>query len=205
MKLTRRQLKRLISEAVKQYAVDPDQFFSVSPNDPQYAKLKDLAKVDIETAKMLGYNPEIKGDEIIFSTNPIAKWFLKTYSEYEDSSKEETSHEDKLKHAITSFQRFMYDALDPDRKANFGGGPTERAQKSDPELKHFWRWQNVLWNPIERMAKRNINNGGSMNDFFSELSIILSNTKKRFPSTFAKVANILDTDSLNRQKVSLSF
>ena len=182
----------MVREAVKQYAVDPEQFFSVSPNDPQYAKLKDLAKTDVETAKMLGYNPEIKGDEITFSTNPIAKWFLKTYSEYEDSNKEETPHEDKLKHAITSFQQFMYDALDPDRKANFGGGPTQRKQMEDPELRHFWRWRNVLWNPIARMAKSNRESGGSMNDFFSELSTILSKAKKRFPATFAKVANILD-------------
>ena len=192
MKLTKKLIEQMVREAVKQYAVDPEQFFSVSPNDPQYAKLKDLAKTDVETAKMLGYNPEIKGDEITFSTNPIAKWFLKTYSEYEDSNKEETPHEDKLKHAITSFQQFMYDALDPDRKANFGGGPTQRKQMEDPELRHFWRWRNVLWNPIARMAKSNRESGGSMNDFFSELSIILSKAKKRFPATFAKVANILD-------------
>ena len=192
MKLTKKLIEQMVREAVKQYAVDPEQFFSVSPNDPQYAKLKDLAKTDVETAKMLGYNPEIKGDEITFSTNPIAKWFLKTYSEYEDSSKEETPHEDKLKQTMFKYNRMMYDALDPERRANFGGGPTQRKQMEDPELKHFWRWRNILWNPIARMAKSNRDSGGSMNDFFSELSIILSKAKKRFPSTFAKVADILD-------------
>ena len=30
----------MVREAVKQYAVDPDQFFGVSPDDPQYAKLE---------------------------------------------------------------------------------------------------------------------------------------------------------------------
>ena len=80
-------------------------FFGVSPDDPQYAKLKDLAKTDAEMAKMLGYNPEIKGDEITFSTDPVAKWFLKTYSEHEDSSKEETTHEDKVKHTLTTYKQ----------------------------------------------------------------------------------------------------
>ena len=53
MKLTKKLIEQMVREAVKQYAVDPEQFFSVSPNDPQYAKLKDLAKTDVETAKML--------------------------------------------------------------------------------------------------------------------------------------------------------
>ena len=34
----------MVREAVKQYAVDPDQFFTQSPLGPQADKLKDLAK-----------------------------------------------------------------------------------------------------------------------------------------------------------------
>ena len=66
------------------------------------------------------------------------RWFLKTYNEYEDSSKEETTHEDKVEHTLTTYRQLMYDALDPDRRANFG--QTYRAQWNDPELGKFHRW-----------------------------------------------------------------
>lgn len=192
MKLTKKLIEQMVREAVKQYAVDPDQFFGVSPDDPQYAKLKDLAKTDTEMAKMLGYNPEIKGDEITFSTDPVVKWFLKTYSEYEDSNKEETTHEDKVEHTLTTYRQIMYDALDPDRRANFGQGPTYRAQQSDPELGKFWRWFRQMHRPMTKLAKKHFEGGETAPDFFLELSKIVEKVKKRFPSIYTRVNNTLN-------------
>ena len=192
MKLTKKLIEQMVREAVKQYAVDPDQFFGVSPDDPQYMKLKDLVKTDPEMAKMLGYNPEITGDEIAFSTGPVMRWFFKTYNEYEDSSKEETTHEDKVKHTLTTYKQLMYDALDPDRKANFGGGPTYKAQQSDPVLGKFHRWFRQMHRPMTKLAKKHFEGGETAPDFFLELSKIVEKVKKRFPSIYTRVNNTLN-------------
>ena len=192
MKLTKKLIEQMVREAVKQYAVDPDQFFSVSPSDPQAGKLKDLAKTDPVMAKELGFTPEITGDEIAFSTGPVMKWFFKTYNEYEDSSKEETTHEDKVKHTLTTYKQLMYDALDPDRRANFGGGQTYKAQQSDPVLGKFHRWFRQMHTPVTRLGKKHFEGGGTSPDFFLELSKIVERLKKRFPSTYSRVENTLN-------------
>ena len=182
----------MVREAVKQYAVDPDQFFTQSPLGPQADKLKDLAKTEPEMAKELGFTPEITGDEIAFSTGPVMKWFFKTYNEYEDSSKEETTHEDKVKHTLTTYKQLMYDALDPDRRANFGGGQTYKAQQSDPVLGKFHRWFRQMHRPLSRLGKKHFEGGGTSPDFFLELSKIVERLKKRFPSTYTRVKNTLN-------------
>ena len=192
MKLTKKLIEQMVREAVKQYAVDPDQFFSVSPSDPQAGKLKDLAKTDPVMAKELGFTPEITGDEVAFSTGPVMRWFFKTYNEYEDSSKEETTHEDKVKHTLTTYKQLMYDALDPDRRANFGGGPTYKAQQSDPVLGKFHRWFRQMHRPMTKLAKKHFEGGETAPDFFLELSKIVEKVKKRFPSIYTRVNNTLN-------------
>ncbi len=79
MKLTKKLIEQMVKEAVKQYAVGPDQFFTQSPLDPQYDKLKSLAKTDPEMATELGYTPEIEGEEIVFSEDPIMGWIVDNY------------------------------------------------------------------------------------------------------------------------------
>ena len=93
MKLTKKLIEQMVREAVKQYAVDPKRLKSdpsVSPNDPQYPKLKALAKTDAEMAKMLGYTPEITGDERVFGStgDPIMR-FIISRSESLDSEPDE--------------------------------------------------------------------------------------------------------------------
>ena len=83
----------MVREAVKQYAVDPKRLKSdpsVSPNDPQYPKLKALAKTDPEMAKMLGYTPEIEGAERTFGStgDPIMR-FIVNRTESLDSEPDE--------------------------------------------------------------------------------------------------------------------
>ena len=78
MKLTKRLLEKMIREAVKQYAVDPDQWMTQSPLEPGHEKLKMLAKTDPEMAKELGYTPEITGDERVFGStgDPIMRFMV---------------------------------------------------------------------------------------------------------------------------------
>jgi len=82
VKLTKRLLEKMIREAVKQYAVDPDQWMTQSPLEPGYAGLKNLAQSgDIENinmAKELGYTPEITGDERVFGStgDPIMRFII---------------------------------------------------------------------------------------------------------------------------------
>ena len=130
-------------------------------------------------------------DEITFSTDPVAKWFLKTYSEYEDSSKEETTHEDKVEHTLTTYRQLMYDALDPDRIANFGG-PTHRAQRSDPVLKYFYRWFRQMHRPMTKLARKHFKGEGTAPDFFLELSKIVEKIKNDWPSIYTRVNNALN-------------
>jgi len=78
VKLTKRLLEKMILEAVKQYAVDPDQFFTQSPLEPGHEKLKTLAKTEPLMAKELGYTPEITGDERVFGStgDPIMRFII---------------------------------------------------------------------------------------------------------------------------------
>ena len=78
MKLTKHLLEKMIREAVKQYAVDPDQWMTQSPLEPGHEKLKILTKTEPLMAKELGYTPEITGDERVFGStgDPIMRFII---------------------------------------------------------------------------------------------------------------------------------
>ena len=137
MKLTKQLIEQMVREAVKQYAVDPDQFFTSSPLGPQADKLKDLAKTDPEMAKELGYTPEITGDEITFTGEPIMDWIVDNYL-----NQPIKKNHIGIKYTIVDFYLAGKDVL-------------MRPRRGDPFGKDFLKFERGLYQPIMDMYQRN--------------------------------------------------
>ena len=139
MKLTKKLIEQMVREAVRQYAVDPDQFFTQSPLGPQADKLKALAKTDPEMAKELGYTPEIEGDEIVFSGEPIMDWIVDNYLNQPEPEK---GDHPKIKNTIIDFYLAGKEVL-------------FKSRPDDPFGKEFLQFEHGLYKPIMDMYKRN--------------------------------------------------
>ena len=137
MKLTKKLIERMVREAVKQYAVDPDQFFTQSPLGPQADKLKVLVKTDPEMAKELGYTPEITGDELIYTGEPIMDWIVDNYL----NQPEKRDHAG-IQHTIIDFYLAGKEVL-------------FKPRDGDPFGKDFLKFEQDLYKPIMDMYKRN--------------------------------------------------
>lgn len=170
MKLTKRLLEKMVREAVKQYAVDPDQFFTQSPLDPGYQKLKALAQSgDIENVKMakeLGYTPEIEGEEIVFPEEPIMAWIVDNYLNQPES--EEVDYP-KIKNTIIDFYL-------AGKKVLFKPRP------GDPFGKEFLQFEQGLYKPIMDLYKRNKDK--SPEQIIKKMAPIIAKYKKEQPEKY---------------------
>ena len=178
MKVTKKLIEQMVREAVKQYAVDPDQFFTVSPNNPQYAKLKDLAKTDPKTAKELGYTPEITGDERTFGStgDPIMR-FIISRSESLDSEPDEFDLQMNFMMALKELSEKMKELL---RTGN------------DEDSRLFYTFADNLYHKLIELVYEGYDDGvipSMQKAIFVKSPKIVEAFKKNHPEAYAKVIN----------------
>ena len=156
----------MVREAVKQYAVDPDQFFTQSPLGPQADKLKALAKTDPEMAKELGYTPELEGEEIVFPEEPIMAWIVVNYLNQPES--EEVDYP-KIKNTIIDFYL-------AGKKVLFKPRP------GDPFGKEFLQFEQGLYKPFMNLYKSNKDK--SPEQIIKKMAPIIAKYKKEQPEKY---------------------
>ena len=166
MKLTKKLIEQMVREAVKQYAVDPEQFFTQSAVGPQADKLKALAKTDPEMAKELGYTPEITGDEIVFTGEPIMDWIVDNYLNQ------------PLKGDHIGIQNTIIDLYVA------GKDTLMRPRDGDPFGKEFFQFEHGLIQPIMDMYKSNKDK--SPEQIIKKMTPIIAKYKKEQPEKYYK-------------------
>ena len=180
MKLTKRLLEKMIREAVKQYAVDPDQWMTQSPSDSGYAGLKNLAQSgDIENinmAKELGYAPEITGDERMFGStgDPIMRFIIGRTEDLE-AEPDEFDLQMKFMTALRELSDKMKELL---RTGN------------DKDSRDFYVFADNLYHKLNELVYEGYDDGviASMKDVIRKRSPkVIEMFRKKHPNVYAKV------------------
>lgn len=170
MKLTKHLLEKMIREAVKQYAVDPDQWMTQGPLEPGYQKLKALAQSgDVENvnmAKELGYTPEIEGEEIVFTEEPIMAWIVDNYLNQPESDEVDYP---KIKNTIIDFCLAAKNVL-------------FKPRPGDPYGKEFLQFEQGLCQPIRYLYEKNKDK--SPEQIIKKMAPIIAKYKKEQPEKY---------------------
>jgi len=180
VKLTKQLLEKMIREAVKQYAVDPDQWMTQSPSEPGYAGLKNLAQSgdvqNINMAKELGYTPEITGDERTFGSagDPIMRFIIDRTEDLE-SEPDEFDLQMKFMMGLRELSDKMKELL---RTGN------------DKDSRDFYVFADNLYNKLNELVYEGYDDGviASMKDVIRKRSPkIIEIFRKKHPMVYSKV------------------
>ena len=169
MKITKKLIEHMIREAVKQYAgyyhpskdkEGEEEEFGFAIGSEDYEKLKNLASMDGSMAMELGYTPEIKGEEIVFSGDPIMDWIVNNYL-----NQPEKRYNIGITNTIIDFYLKVKDVL-------------MRPRPGDPFGKDFNKFDLGVNKPILDMYVEMEEQGATPEEILKKMATIIAKHKK---------------------------